>query len=205
MIQRTVTRHTGGPLFIIIALLYIGLIILFAWQTFLFVNWLFPGDQIMMKILMVICFDGMDLVWGLCDLFYHFASKSTRTLVRFGWGISFVLSLLASIFYLVISSMFRFSIVLTPEQVDLGYAITIVAVVFQVVMVTFFLYIEWLVRHPYQDEWYPLPPLPEYGRTEPAGEVKALAKTTTTTKKKRKLPVTDRLPAKQDASTTPLP
>jgi hypothetical protein len=153
MTQQRTVGHTGGGLYYFLALIYVGLVALFAWQTSIFVNWLFPNDQIMMKILTVLCFDGMDFLWGALDLFYRFASRNTRHIVRWGWGISFLLSLLASILYLVISSMFRFDLTLGAVWVNVGYGVVIVAVVFQIVMVTFFLYLEWLLRHPYQDEY----------------------------------------------------
>lgn len=193
---------TGGPLFYVGALIYIGFLILFAWQTILFVNWLFPDDQIEFRILMATCFDGMSLFWSLLDLFYHFATKATRTITRWGWGISFLLSLLATVFYLILSSVFRFHLVLGQDQVNIGYAITAVAVVFQVVMLTFFFYIEIVTRHPHQDEYISdanvqVTVLP----TEP---VVALAQTTTVKKKRlpRRQVVTAPL-ASQGANTTP--
>jgi hypothetical protein len=160
MAQRQ-TAHTGGNgLFIIMALIYVSLLILFAWQTYEFVDWLFPSDQVLMKILTLVCFDVMALLWACLDLFYRFAIREARSLVRWGWGISFVLSLLASIFYLIIKSMFRFHLEIDQTQVNIGYGVVIAAVTLQVVLVTFFLYLEWNARHPYQDEYEAQPHTP---------------------------------------------
>lgn len=200
MQQQTKKAHTGGGLFYFIALIYVGLLILFAWQTSIFVNWLFPDDQIVMKILMVFCFDGMAFLCAVTDLFYHFASRGTRGMIRWQWGISFFLSLLASVLYLVISSFFRFQLEISPAWVDVGYGVTIVAIVFQVVMVTFFLYIEWLVRHPYQDYY-----LEETAAHVVISQPQPVALAQTTTVKKKSLPrkrvVTEQL-AEQGANIT---
>lgn len=71
-------------------------------------------------------------------------------MVRFAWAISFLLSLLASIFYLVLESMLRFSILITQEMVNTGYGVTIVSVTLTVIFLTWFLYLEWSIRHPMQ-------------------------------------------------------
>jgi hypothetical protein len=152
-------NHTGNiGLFIIMTAVYVGLLMLFAWQTWQFVNWLFPDDQILMKILTVLCFDIMALLWSCLDLFYRFASRGARTLVRWAWAISFILSLLASVFYLIIESMFRFQVTLTQSAINVGYGISIVAVTLQVLFVTFWLYLEWNVRHPHMDEYETIEP-----------------------------------------------
>lgn len=147
----TVTRHphTGGnALFIVLATVYIGVLLLFGSQTWFFVSWLFPDTQLLMKLLTVLCFDIMAFLWALVDLFYQFASPGAKTVVRFAWFISFVLSLLASVFYLVLESMLRFSIEVTPELVNTGYGVTIFAVTLTVIFITWFLYLEWAIRHP---------------------------------------------------------
>lgn len=147
-------KHTGNTgLFLIGSAIYLGLLILFAWQTWSFVDWLFPSDQVLMKLLTVLCFDIMALFWACVDLFYRFASRGARTLVRWSWAISFILSLLASIFYLVIESMFRFQLTITQQTVNIGYGITIGALTLNILFLTFFLYLEWLSRHPHQDEF----------------------------------------------------
>lgn len=192
---------TGGPLFFVGVLIYIAFLILFAWQTILFVNWLFPADQIEFRVLMAACFDGMSLFWSLLDLFYHFATRATRTITRWGWGVSFLLSLLATVFYLILSSVFRFHLTLGQDQVNIGYGITAIAVVFQVVMLTFFFYIEIVVRHPHQDDY--ITDTSVQVTELPATSVVAMAQTTTVKKKRgRKQPVTGQL-ASQGVNTQP--
>src|SRR5579875_3675574 len=146
--------HTGGgALFLITAIIYGGLLILFGWQTWMFVSWLFPDDQLLMKCLTMLCFDVMALIWAVIDLFYAHATRGTRQIVRWGWAISFLLSLLASILYLVLQSYTRFDIAPSQDMVNIGYAITIVALTITVLLVTFWLYTEWSVRHPHTDDY----------------------------------------------------
>lgn len=154
MSQTKKKKHTGNPgLFIVGGTIYLGLLILFGYQTWQFVDWLFPSDQMLMKLLTVLCFDVMALFWACVDLFYRFASRSAHTLVRWAWAISFILSLLASVFYLVIESMFRFQIPLNQQTVDIGYGITIGALTLNILFLTFWLYLEWSIRHPHEDEY----------------------------------------------------
>jgi len=147
-------RHTGNAgLYIVGAAIYVGLLLLFAWQTWAFVDWLFPSDQMLMKLLTVLCFDVMALFWACVDLFNKFGSRGARTLVRWAWAISFILSLLASIFYLTISSMFRFHLQINQQTVDVGYGVTIAALTLNILFLTFWLYAEWAARHPQNDEY----------------------------------------------------
>ncbi len=156
-------KHTGNMgIYLIGGGIYVGLLILFGFQTWQFVDWLFPNDQMLMKLLTVLCFDVMALFWACADLFYRFASKSARTLVRWAWAISFILSLLASIFYLVIESMFRFQVTITQTTVNIGYGVTIFALTLNILFLTFWLYLEWSARHPQQDEY--AEPTPEEER-----------------------------------------
>lgn len=154
MVTTPKKKHTGNMgLFLIGSGIYLGLVFLFAWQTWSFVDWLFPGDQLMMKLLTVLCFDVMAVFWALVDLFYRFATKGARNLVRWAWGISFTLSLITTIFYMVIQSMFRFQVQLTQQTVDVGYGIVIFALTLNILFLTFWIYQEWLARHPHNDEY----------------------------------------------------
>lgn len=147
--MKTKTVHTGNnALFIIMAGVYVGVLILFGVQTWLFVDWLFPADQLFMKLMTVLCFDVMSFLWAVVDLFYDFASVAAKRLVQWAWGISFLLSLTASIFYLSLESMFRFHVTVTADMVNTGYGVVIFAVTLTVVFLTAWLYIEWDTRHP---------------------------------------------------------
>lgn len=145
----TRTAHTGNTgLFITMGLAYVALLILFGIQTWLFVDWLFPNDELLMKILTVVSFDVMALLWACLESFYRFATAGTHTIVKWSWGITFLLSLIASVIYMVLQSMFRFHLEVSPQLINTAYGITITALVFNIVMITFFIRNEWMVRHP---------------------------------------------------------
>lgn len=154
MEQTQRVRHTGNTgLFIVVAVVYTGILILFGWQTWGFVNWLFPSDQLLMQVLTMLCFDVMAAIWAVIDLFYHHATRGSRSIVRWGWAISFILSLLASVLYLVIQSFTRFSVTPSASMVNTGYTVTIIAITLTMLLVTFWLYSEWSVRHPHADDF----------------------------------------------------
>src|SRR5579863_9166280 len=65
--------------------IYGALLILFGWQTWQFVNFLFPDDQLLMKVLTFISFDFMALVWAVVHTFYRFASRGAQKWVIVAW------------------------------------------------------------------------------------------------------------------------
>ncbi len=165
--------HTGNPgLYILAATVYISLLILFGFQTWQLVNFLFPQDQLLMKLLTLVSFDVMSLLWGSCDLFYRFASPGAKSIVRWAWAVSFLLSLAASVFYLVLSSMFRFALTVTSVQVDTGYGISIAALTLNILFLSGFLYLDWRPRHPSENEYEEIeqPPARATPHAELAGQ-----------------------------------
>lgn len=150
MTAKTSKKHHSGTsiLSVVLSLLYLGLLVLFGYQTWMFVSWLFPDDQFLMKLLTLISFDVLSLLWACTDLFWKFADREARTLVRSAWALTFFLSLAASILYLVIESMFRFQVPISPITVDIGYGVSIFALTANILFLTFFLYKEYRARHP---------------------------------------------------------
>lgn len=148
--QRTThPAHTGGPAFFIIAsLLYASFIGLFLWQTAQFVTWLFPDDQLIWRFITVCIFDVMAIIWALIETFYRFATKGLHDLVKWAWGISFVASLIASVFYMILQAMTRLDFLPPAEWSNIGYSIVIVVTVLQILFLTFWIRGEWMVRHP---------------------------------------------------------
>lgn len=154
--------HTGGHgLFIIGAVLYLAFVGLFLWQTAEFVNWLFPDDQIIYRVITVTTFDVMALLWASIDTFYRFATRASHGLVKWAWTISFIASMVASIFYMVLQSMTRLDFTPDATYVNIGYGIVILVTVLQILFLTFFIRQEWMSRHPkMQDyEYDALPPV----------------------------------------------
>jgi hypothetical protein len=146
MARRHQYHAPTSSLLLILGTAYIGLLLLFAWQTWEFVNWLFPDDELTFRILTFVCFDVMAFLWAICDLFYHFTDYAARTLVRWGWGITFTLSLVASVLFLSIQGFFRFHLQISVDMLNVGYGVSIVALVFNILILTGFLYREVTAR-----------------------------------------------------------
>lgn len=144
-------RRPNIPIFATFSIVYILLIFLFAWQTWEFVTWLFPQDELIFKILTVFSFDGMALLWAISSNFYIFASRITRSIARIGFWISFVFALAASVLYLVIQSIFKFHLVISQVLVNWAYTITIIVLVFNILMILFFIEKEIAIRFPKND------------------------------------------------------
>lgn len=53
--------------------------------------------------------------------------------------------------------MFRFQIPITQQLVNIGYGITIGALTLNILFLTFWLYLEWSIRHPHEDEYLDQP------------------------------------------------
>jgi len=119
----------NSPILLGFLLVYAGLLMLFGWQTWQFVSWLFPADQLIFKILTLFSFDILAALWAIAHTFYRFASRGAKKWVQIAWGLTFFLSLVASVLYLVIQAYFRFHLSLAPETVNFSYAITIFALV----------------------------------------------------------------------------
>ena len=149
------TRRSGhhaptSILFVTLGLFYLGLLILFAWQTIEFVNWLFPGEQLVFKILTFICFDVAAIVWLMIEVFFKkFDSRSETIAIVASIG-TFLLSLVATVLYMVIQGVFRFRLVVTQDMVTAGDIVSIVALVGNILLVMTFLYFEVVARLAYK-------------------------------------------------------
>jgi hypothetical protein len=151
----TTKRHNAwnSPLMYAGLAMYAGLLMLFGWQTWQFVSWLFPDDQLLAKILTMLSFDILAAFWAIVHTFYRFADRGAKTWVVIAWALTFILSLLASVLYLVIQFYFRFSLAVSPAMVDIGYAVSILALVFNILALMAWLILEHQKRHPRQDEF----------------------------------------------------
>lgn len=146
--------HMGEPItFTIASIFLLGFTGLFAWQTWQFVDFLFPSDAILMKILTLLSFDVMLLVYGSLDLFYPFVTSVSHNLIKVGWSVAGLLSIITTILFFSISSMLRFQIVITQSMVNWGYVIVTISVVVNMIILTFWWRIEWVTRHPRSYEY----------------------------------------------------
>ncbi len=73
-------------------------------------------------------------------------------LARTAWAITFVLSLAASVLYMALQWFFRLHVTLSGDMLWWGYAVSLVAVTFNVLAVIFFWYLEIGARFGHKDE-----------------------------------------------------
>jgi len=141
------------PIMWVCLIIYGALLTLFGWQTWQFITWLFPDDQLLARILTLVSFDVMAAVWAIVHTFYRFKSRGAWWWVGIAWVITFVLSLVASVLYLVVQFYFRFHLGVDQSMVNTGYGVSIFALVFNILALMFYLILEWRARHPKQHDF----------------------------------------------------
>lgn len=146
-------KHSNAGLLLVSVLIYVALLLLFAWQTLLFVNILFPDADLMMKVLTVFSVDGMGFVWANLHTFYRFAHPHAKGAVKWGWGVTYGLSALLSVLYLTFTYIFAFQHVTDPTYIKIGVGASIAALMFNIAELSIFLYFEITTRFPNEDEY----------------------------------------------------
>jgi hypothetical protein len=77
--------------------------------------------------------------------------EGVKYLTDSSWVLTFLLSLIASILYLVLESFFRFHVDVSTTTVNIGYGISIFALTLNILALTAFLILEYRAMHPRQD------------------------------------------------------
>src|SRR5579863_3336862 len=86
---------------------YIVLLVVFAVQTVDLLAFLFPNADWIMIVLTLVSFDVFAFLWACVLTFYKFWTRRAHTLVWWAWGISFALSLAATVLYILITRILR--------------------------------------------------------------------------------------------------
>src|SRR2546421_12761935 len=91
-------KKKAGNLFVPLVLggAFVTFVVVFAFQTWFLVDWLFPSTNLFMKIGTVGSFDVMSIVWAAADTFYTFFRWRSKHIVQAMWGITFTLATVAS-------------------------------------------------------------------------------------------------------------
>lgn len=150
---QVIRTQSNTGLFTIVVLVYLALLLLFAWQTLLFVNIMFPDSDLMIKVLTVFSVDGMGFVYANLHTFYRFAHPHAKTAIKWGWGITYGLSALLSIFYLSFTYILDFQHITDQTAIKWGVALSIAALMFNLAIVSVFLYYEISTRWRHEDEY----------------------------------------------------
>lgn len=149
-----ITRgHSNGGMFSVAAICFVSFLVLFAWQTWEFVNWLFPDDQLLMKGLTLFSFDIMCFIWTVMRQFYRFAHPHAKSAVQWGKWITFVCSLVASVIYMTLIYIVRFQGTVAPGLVMISEGVSMVVLVLDILLLMIFLSSEINVRYPNTDEY----------------------------------------------------
>ena len=150
---QVVRTHRNVGLFLLAILIYVALLGLFAWQTLMFVNILFPDSDLAMKVLTVFSVDGMGFVWACLHTFYKFAHPYAKNAVRWGWAVTYLLSAIISVLYLVFTYMLDFQHVTDSTAIKIGVGLSIAALMYNLGMLSVFLFYEISTRFPNEDEY----------------------------------------------------
>src|SRR5712691_9649853 len=78
-------------------IVYVAIIVAYAIQTLLLVNWLFPADNQFMKVVTVFVCDGCATGYALAEMFYRFRLRKTKHIVFGMWIVTFTLSTAATV------------------------------------------------------------------------------------------------------------
>lgn len=145
--------HSNIGLFSLVVGVQVGLLALFAGQTWFFVNILYPDDLLVMRALTVFSVDGMALVWACLIWFYSFAHPHSKNAARTGKWVDYGLSAIISVIYMVMTYTFRYYHITDLTAVQVGSVCSIIALIFNVILVFVFLDKEIGTRWPAEDEF----------------------------------------------------
>jgi hypothetical protein len=151
------SRKTTGQWLIpaIFFVVYIGILAVFAVQTYLLVDWLFPAQNFFMKVITVFTFDGIALLCAAAEAFYSFRRRSAHQIVRVAWGVSFIGSCLCTGVWMILSASTKLDFVVPYWIIVLAYVIVTLVFILDIVLGTFAAMAEWRATHPlldYDDE-----------------------------------------------------
>jgi len=145
-----VEEHVGNPVMAIIltgfTLIAVSTMALFTW---LFVDWLFPPEAFVLKILTLIFFDISAFFWGCMHLFGTPASKSSDQIISAGMIVDLILSICTTIAYFTIAYVLRFEPGFPVRNLVVTMDILVTfAVVYNAVLFMAYFSTEWRIRHP---------------------------------------------------------
>lgn len=150
-------RKSAGNFWLpwIAALIYVGILGVFAVQTYDLVAWLFPATNWWMQVVTVFTFDGVALLCAMFEAFYTFRRRKSHHLVRGMWAGAFAGSCLATIFWMILSAATKLDFTVDPRVIDFAYGVVTVGFVAVIVLATFAFMGEYQAAHPraaYEDD-----------------------------------------------------
>lgn len=142
-------KHTSNPVTFILGTAFMLAYVLYSGsQTWLLVDWLFPGDALVMKVLTVVTFDVSALFFFILHQFHRPATEGSKTIVLYGSIIDFILSIVATGFYLTLRYVTHYNGMVDPNLVTAMYVTVLVAMIINIIFVACWWSIEWGAYHP---------------------------------------------------------
>lgn len=143
-------KQTGAGWWIrlIGCIIYGAVIIAYAFQTLELVNWLFPADNWFMKVVTVFVCDGCATGYAMAEMFYRFRLRRSKQLTFGMWILTFVLSTVATIIQMYLSSTHTIPHAIDPGVVTVAYGLIIVAFVINIIAITVIIRMEYGASQP---------------------------------------------------------
>ncbi len=117
-------------------LVYVAIIVAYAIQTLELVTWLFPADNVFMRIVTVFICDGCATGYALAEMFYRFRLRKSQWIVFGMWIVTFVFSTAASVIQMYLSSTHNIPHSIDQTVISVAYGIVIAAFVVNIVAIT---------------------------------------------------------------------
>ena len=143
-------EQTGGGNWIRVLgiVVYLTIILAFAWQTLELVGWLFPSENWFMKVVTVFVCDGCATGYAMTEMFYRFRLRWSKNIIFGMWILTFVSSTLATIIQMYLSSTDRIPHTIDPGVITSAYGIIIAMFVLNIIAITVVIRMEYNAAQP---------------------------------------------------------
>src|SRR5579859_1813745 len=114
-------------------IVYMAIIVAYAWQTMELVSWLIPDDNTFMRIVTVFVCDGCATGYAMAEMFYRFRLRRSKNLVFGMWILTFIFSTAATVIQMYLSSTHTIPHAIDPTVITVAYGIVIAAFVTNII------------------------------------------------------------------------
>lgn len=143
-------EQSGGGMWIRVLgiVVYLVIILAFAWQTLELVSWLFVDENWYMKAVTVFVCDGCASGYAMAEMFYRFRLRWSKNIVFGMWLVTFASSTLATIIQMYLSSTNRIPHNIDPGIITIAYGIVIAMFVVNIIAITVVIRMEYNASQP---------------------------------------------------------
>lgn len=131
-------QQTGGGWWIgkLGIIVYMAIILAYAWQTLQLVGWLFPANNVFMQGVTVFVCDGCATGYAMAEMFYRFRLRRSKQLVLGMWIITFIFSTVATVIQMYLESTGNIPHQINGNIIAVAYAVVIAAYVVNIIAIT---------------------------------------------------------------------